>query len=182
MDQNIDSIGDRHVGNTTFSVIISEDENYNGELTLLCEFRWTSRHKKDHPSHSPPSEATLHCFTEHNCKGFIFRAHPDYWNEGPWHDWVYYQYTQMGVQGTMEIPVQIWCFVDLSSPIMVSGPDGKECDLRNHFKGWVGDDGVYAVCTSMYAQPVPLVVGSLMQICYLHQQILGSAQIMNKSN
>ena len=29
----------------------------------------------------------------------------------------------------MEIPVQIWCFVDLRSPIMVSGPDGKECDL-----------------------------------------------------
>ena len=106
-------IGVRHVGSTTFSIIISEDENYNGEATLLHEFRWTSRHKKDHPLHSPPSEAinylaklvyqaittkvTLHCFTEHKCKGFIFHAHPDYQHEGPWHDWVYYQYTQMGV-------------------------------------------------------------------------------------
>ena len=43
---------------------------------------------------------------------------------------------------------------------MVSGPDGKECDLRNHLEGWMGDDGVYAVCTSMYAQPVPLVVSN----------------------
>ena len=33
MDLNIDSIGDRHVGSTTFSVIISEDANYNGEVT-----------------------------------------------------------------------------------------------------------------------------------------------------
>ena len=120
MDLNVDTIGDRHAGGTTFSVIISEDENYNGEATLLCEFRWTSRHKKDHPSRSPPSEAinylaelvyqaitnkgvsisagvTLHCFTEHKCKGFIFCSHPDYRHEGPWHDWVYYQYTQSGV-------------------------------------------------------------------------------------
>ena len=37
----------------------------------------------------------------------------------------------------MEIPVQIWCFVDLRSPIMVSGPDGKECDLQNHLEGWL---------------------------------------------
>ena len=150
-DLNIDSIGDRHVGGTAFSIIISEDENYNGEATLLHEFRWTSRHKKDHPLCSPPSKAinylaelvyqaittkgvsvsgvTLHSFMEHKCKGFIFCAHPDYWHEGPWHDWVYYQYTQMGVQGKLEIPAQIWCFVDLRSPIMVSGPDGKECDL-----------------------------------------------------
>ena len=47
MDLNVDSIGDRHVGGTTFSVIISEDENYNGEATLLREFRWTSRHKQE---------------------------------------------------------------------------------------------------------------------------------------
>ena len=106
------------------------------------------------------SGVTLHCFMEHKCKGFIFCAHPNYWHEGLWHDRVYYQYTQMGVQGTMEIPAQIWCFVDLRSPIMVSGPDGKECDLQNHLEGWVGDDGVYAVCTSMYAQPVPLVVSN----------------------
>ena len=116
MDLNIDSIGDRHVGGTTFSVIMSEDENYNGEATLLCEFRRTSRHKKDHPSHSPPSEAINYLaklvyqaittkgvsisgvsFMEHKCKGFIFCAHLDYQHEGPWHDWVYYQYTQMGV-------------------------------------------------------------------------------------
>ena len=151
MDLNIDSIGDRHVGGTTFSVIMSEDENYNGEATLLCEFRRTSRHKKDHPSRPPPSEAinylaelvyqaittkgvsvsgvTLHCFMEHKCKGFLFHARPNYWHEGPWHDWVYYQYTQMGVGGKLEIPAQIWCFVDLRSPIMVSGPDGEECDL-----------------------------------------------------
>ena len=57
MDLNIDSIGDRHVGSTKFSVIISEHENYNGEATLLHEFKWTSRHKKDHPLHSPLSEA-----------------------------------------------------------------------------------------------------------------------------
>ena len=43
---------------------------------------------------------------------------------------------------------------------MVSGPDGKECDLQNHLKGWLGDDCVYAVCMSMYAQPVPLVVSN----------------------
>ena len=108
-DLIIDSIGDRHVGGTSFSIIISEDENYNGEATLLPEFRWTSRHKKDHPLCSPPSEAittkgvsisgvTLHCFTEHKCKGFKFRAHADYQHKGPWHDWVYYQYTQMGGQ------------------------------------------------------------------------------------
>ena len=48
-DLNIDRDGDRHVGGTTFSVIISQDDNYNGEATLLHEFRWTSRHKKDHP-------------------------------------------------------------------------------------------------------------------------------------
>ena len=29
-DLNINRDGDRHVGSTTFSVIISEDENYNG--------------------------------------------------------------------------------------------------------------------------------------------------------
>ena len=29
----------------------------------------------------------------------------------------------------MEIPVQIWCFVDLRTPIIVSGPDGEECNL-----------------------------------------------------
>ena len=181
-DLNIDRDGDRHVGGTAFSVIISEDDKYNGEATLLSEFRWTSRHKKDHPSRPPPSEAinylaklvylaitnkgvsvsgvTLHCFMEHKCKGFIFRAHPNYRHEGPWHDWVYYQYTQMGVQGKLEIPAQIWCFVDLRSPIMVSGPDGEECNLRNHLEGWMGDDGVYAVCTSMYAQPVTLVVSN----------------------
>ena len=34
-DLNVDSIGDRHVGGTAFSVIISEDDNYNGEVTLL---------------------------------------------------------------------------------------------------------------------------------------------------
>ena len=99
MDLNIDSIGDRHVGGTAFSIIISEDKNYNGEATLLRECHWISRHKKDHPSCSPPSEAinylaelvyqaittegvsvsgvTLHCFTEHKRKGFIFRAHPN---------------------------------------------------------------------------------------------------------
>ena len=99
IDLNNDSIGDRHLGGTMFSIIISEDENYNGEVTLLHEFRWTSRHKKDHPSRSPPSEAinylaelvyqaintegvsisgvTLHCFTEHKCKGFIICAHPN---------------------------------------------------------------------------------------------------------
>ena len=99
MDLNVDSIGDRHVGGTMLSVIISEDENYNGEVTLLHEFRWTSRHKKDHPSCSPPNEAinylaklvyqaittegvsisgaTLHCFTEHKHEGFIFHAHPN---------------------------------------------------------------------------------------------------------
>ena len=27
-------------------------------------------------------------------------------------------------------------------------------------EGWVGDNGVYAVCTSMYVQPVPLVVSN----------------------
>ena len=43
---------------------------------------------------------------------------------------------------------------------MVSGPDGEECDLRNHLEGWMGDNGVYAVCTSMYVQPVPLVVSN----------------------
>ena len=43
---------------------------------------------------------------------------------------------------------------------MVSGPDGKECDLQNHLEGWLGDNGVYAVCTSMYAQSVPLVVSN----------------------
>ena len=148
-DLNIDRDGDRHVGGTAFSVIISEDDNYNGEVTLLHEFRWTSKHKKDHPLHPPPSEAINYLaelvylaittkgvsisgvifFMEHKCKGFIFRAHPDYRHKGPWHDWVYYQYRQKGVQGTMEIPVQIWCFVDLKTPIMVSGPDSKECDL-----------------------------------------------------
>ena len=66
----------------------------------------------------------------------------------------------MGVRGMMEIPVQIWCFVDLRFPIMVSGPDGEECDLRNHLEGWLDDDGVYAVCMSMYTQPVPLVVSN----------------------
>ena len=57
MDLNVDSIGDRQEGSTTFSVLISENENYNGEVMLHHEFRWTSRHKKDHPSHLPPSEA-----------------------------------------------------------------------------------------------------------------------------
>ena len=38
--------------------------------------------------------------------------------------------------------------------------DGKECDLQNHLEGWMGDDGVYTVCTSMYVQPVPLVVSN----------------------
>ena len=47
---------------------------------------------------------------------------------------------------------------------MVSGPDGEECDLRNHLEGWMGDDGVYAVCTSMYVQPVPLVVSNTSSI------------------
>ena len=83
----------QHVGGTVFSVIISEDDNYNGEPTLLREFRWTSRHKKDHPSHPPPSEAinylaklvylaittkgvsisgvTLHCFTEHRLENVL---------------------------------------------------------------------------------------------------------------
>ena len=157
-DLNIDRDGDRHVGGTTFSIIMSEDDNYNGEATLLHEFRWTSRHKKDHPSCPPPIEAinylaelvylaittkgvrvsgvTLHCFTEHKCKGFIFRAHPNYHHEGPWHDWVYFQYTQMGVRGKLEIPAQIWCFLDLRSPIMVSGPDGKEFKIIWR-AGWV---------------------------------------------
>ena len=40
------------------------------------------------------------------------------------------------------------------------GPDGKECDLWNHLDGWVGDEGVYAVWTSMYMKPVPLVVSN----------------------
>ena len=104
-DLNIDRDGDRHVGGTTFSVIISEDNNYNGEVTLLHEFRWTSSHKKDHPLRPPPSEAKnylaelvylaittkgvrvsgvpLHCFTEHKHKGFIFCVHPNYWCKGP---------------------------------------------------------------------------------------------------
>ena len=164
------------------SVLISEHENSNGVPMLHHEFRWTSRHKKDHPLHLPSSEAinylaelvdeaistkgvsisgvTLHCFMEHKCKGFIFCAHPDYQHEGPWHDWVYYQYRQMGVRGTMEIPVQIWCLVDLRTPIIVSGPDGEECDLQNHLDGWVGDNGVYAVCTFMCTMPVPLVVSN----------------------
>ena len=45
------------VAGTTFSVLILEQENYNGEAMLNNEFRWTSRHKKDHPSHLPPSKA-----------------------------------------------------------------------------------------------------------------------------
>ena len=87
------------------SLLISEHENYNGEVMLLHEFRWISRHKKDHPLHLTPSEAinnlaklvyqaittkgvslsgvTLHCFTEDKHKGFIFCVHPNYWCKGP---------------------------------------------------------------------------------------------------
>ena len=108
-DLNVDNSGDREVGGTSFSVLISEQENYNGEVMLHHELRWTSRHKKDHPLHLPPSKAlnylaklvldqaitakgvsisgvTLHCFMEHNHKGFILLAHPDYQHKIPWYD------------------------------------------------------------------------------------------------
>ena len=152
---------------------------------LHCELRWTSRHKKDHPSHLPPNKAinylaklvdqaitnegvsingvTFWCITEHKQKGFIFWAHPDYQCEGPWYDWVYYQHRKEGVCGATEIPAQFWCFVDLRMPIIVSGPDGDDCDLQNHLDGWVGDNGIYAVCTSMSKKPVPLVVSNATQ-------------------
>jgi hypothetical protein len=70
----------------------------------------------------------------------------------------------------IEYPSQIWYFVDLRKPILVSCMVDEDTehpamvDLREHLSGWVGDGpdetgGLYAVVTPMADVPKPLAVG-----------------------
>jgi hypothetical protein len=71
---------------------------------------------------------------EHNRRGQIFRAHPNYRGKGPWRDWVMVEWT------TGEYPAQIWGFLDLSEL-----PAGVSVALQN---GTVVQQGVWAVIES----------------------------------
>jgi len=166
--EDVDNTTGRLKG-TPFSVdVYAEEENFAGDLVYHRHLRWTSRHKKDHPTLMPPKEAldflvqivetamlssslsrlpevSFSCFTEYKVGDQIYRAHPNYRKDGSWYDWAYFKYEYDSEDPSQIIPGQIWFFVDLSEPIMVnctgdSFEDDNSFDLRTFFPNWV-DNG-----------------------------------------
>lgn len=79
---------------------------------------------------------SLRILTEHHRNGQIFRAHPEYRQEGKWRDWVMVDWGEDG-----KLPAEIWCFVVL---------EGLDEDAGLHFGGIDIKDGTYAVVESAF--------------------------------
>jgi hypothetical protein len=79
---------------------------------------------------------SLRILTEHHRNGQIFRAHPEYRQEGKWRDWVMIDWGEDGHQ-----PGEIWCFVVL---------EDIDDDAGLHFGGIDIKNGTYALVESAF--------------------------------
>jgi hypothetical protein len=79
---------------------------------------------------------SLRIMTEHHRNGQIFRAHPEYRQEGKWRDWVMVDWGEDG-----KLPAEIWCFVVL---------EGIDEDAGLNFGGIDIKNGTYAVIESAF--------------------------------
>jgi hypothetical protein len=97
---------------------------------------------------STASMLDIPCFTEikvvHNKVEQLYRGHPAYRGEDPWHDWVNVKWK--GLDGRMSIvPAEVQFFVDVNENVF---------PYASHIKGYKGD-GTYAVIQSMKEEPNP---------------------------
>jgi hypothetical protein len=88
------------------------------------------------------------CFTEiklvHNKAAQIYRGHPAYRGEDPWHDWVNVKWK--GLDGRMsKVPAKIQFFVDVNE---------NAFPYARHIKGYRGPE-TYAVIQLMKEEPNP---------------------------
>jgi hypothetical protein len=91
----------------------------------------------------------IHCFTEikviEDGQSHIYRGHPSYRGEDPWHDWVYVKWKDLD-QKFVEVPAEIQFFVKVSEDIFPN---------LAYIDGYRGDR-TYAVIHSMLKEPTPV--------------------------
>ena len=84
----------------------------------------------------------LEVCAEHTREGQIFRAHPNYRNNGVWQDWVTIQWG--GDYG--DLPAQIWGFL-----VITEFEDGKTCRLPEEISdGYVVHNGTWAIVENAF--------------------------------
>lgn len=119
---------------------------YDGQMKFLAGIFYQAL--RDGDSTSPVSTIDIPCFTEikvvHNHVAQIYRGHPAYRGEDPWHDWVNVKWK--GLDGRMsKVPAEIQFFVDVNE---------KAFPFARNIKGYRGE-GTYAVMQSMIEEPNP---------------------------
>jgi hypothetical protein len=76
----------------------------------------------------------INLFTQHNREELIFRANPEYDNNGPWYDWAYVDWGD-----GIPVPAKMLIFMDLSDNLLEPFQVGTSC---------VTEAGYYAIAYS----------------------------------
>jgi hypothetical protein len=129
-----------------------ENKAYDGQMKILAGIFYEAM--REHMRRDIGDEGStalmfdIPCFTEiklvHNKVAQIYRGHPAYHGEDPWHDWVNVKWK--GLDGRMsKVPAEIQFFVNVNENVF---------PYARHIKGCRGP-GTYVVIQLMKEEPNP---------------------------
>jgi hypothetical protein len=132
----------------TACTLLFDNHVYDHQIRFVANTFYKAAEEGSPTADSVVPKFDIRCFTEIKVveKGVstIYRGHPSFRGEDPWHDWVNIEWIGPN-RNTTKVPAEIQFFVHVTEEIFPSAP---------YLHGYRGE-GTYAVIHSMKEKPIP---------------------------